>query len=73
MRRHGCDLAFTQMLNAKSVISSEKSRAEYIDWDDYSTSNGNVHLEDEARSLDRNIIIQLAGSDIGAMVEAGVR
>ena len=49
----------------------QRYRNDCIDWDDYSTSTGNLEIENEAKSLDRDIIIQFAGDDPNILVEAG--
>lgn len=62
VRRYGVGLAYTEMIHAKSFVSSEKIRKEYVDWiDEY----GN-RVEG-----DSPLIAQVAGDDPHAIVETG--
>ena len=67
-RRHGADLAYTQMIHARNFMIDPKYRADCIDWLDYSSVT--KEREEEARRLDRPLIIQFAGDDPTILVEA---
>lgn len=71
VRRHGADLAFTQMMHAAHFKTVPSYRKDYIDWEQYTTSTGNGALQEEARRLDRPMIVQLAGDDPETLVGAG--
>ena len=67
-RRHGADLAYTQMIHARNFMVDPKYRADCIDWIDYSSVS--KEREEEAFRLDRPLIIQFAGDDPKTVVEA---
>jgi tRNA-dihydrouridine synthase len=71
VRKHGADLAFTQMMHAKLFASNEKYRSNCSDWVNYNHVNGDHEMEENAYRLDRPIIVQFAGDDPDALVEAG--
>lgn len=70
-RRHGADLAFSQMMHARNFVIDKKYRSDCIDWDDYTHAGGNKNLEEEARRLDKPLIVQLAGDVPETLVNAG--
>ena len=67
-RRHGADLAYTQMIHARNFMIDPKYRADCIDWIDYSSTS--KEREEEAYRLDRPLIVQFAGDDPNTVVEA---
>ena len=77
VRQHGSDLAFSQMMHAKNFVNDKKYRGVCIDWDDYGritdTPYGVSCSLDEsgARSLEKNMITQLAGDDPETLIKAG--
>jgi tRNA-dihydrouridine synthase len=68
-RKNGCDMAYTQMINSKSFIRDINYRNDVIDWNDYSHISGDVMLENEARLLDSNTIVQVNGNDPDTVVQ----
>lgn len=70
-KRHGVDVAFSQMCHAKNFMSDKNYRGTCIDWDDYSHTSGRLDLEQAARELDKPHIAQLAGDDPETLVKAG--
>jgi tRNA-dihydrouridine synthase 4 len=71
VRKNGCDLAFSQMMQAKNLIVDKGYRKDCIDWNDYSTMNGSHALELEGQKFDRPLIVQLAGDNPDFVVQAG--
>ena len=71
VKRHGADLAFTQMHHARNFVIDKRYREDCIDWEDYRYTGGDSDLEDYARRLDSNLIVQLAGDDPEILVKAG--
>lgn len=71
VKRHGADLAFSQMMHAKNFQNDKKYRAECIDWNDYTHISGTTEAEEEAKFLDKPLIAQLAGNDPTILVNAG--
>jgi tRNA-dihydrouridine synthase len=59
------------MMHARNFQNDKKYRNDCIDWEDYTHSTGNKTLEDDARRLDSNLIVQLAGDDPNVLVNAG--
>lgn len=70
VRRHGVDLAYTQMMHARNFMNDKKYRSECIDWVDYSSSS--TTREVEARRLDKPLIAQFAGDDPSTVVKAAM-
>ncbi len=68
VRNNGCDVAFSQMINAKAFWGL---RNQVIDWEAYKHVQGLKDEEDAARELDSNIIVQLAGDNPIHLLEAG--
>ena len=71
VRKHGADLAFSQMMHGKNFINDRKYRRDCIDWDDYQHVHGNATAEQEAKLLDQPLIAQFAGDNPSVLVEAG--
>lgn len=71
VKRHGADLAFSQMMHGRNFLNDRKYRSECIDWDDYTHVSGSVDKELEAQQCDRPIIVQFAGNDPNILVNAG--
>lgn len=61
VRKHGVDVTFTQMVHSRNFVRDKTYRREMIDWLDYTAANGSLAAEEEARTLDRPLIVQLAG------------
>jgi tRNA-dihydrouridine synthase len=59
------------MIHSRQFVHNKVYRTSVIDWEDYRHSSGSIHLGNEARQLDRNSIVQLAGDDPICLVEAG--
>ena len=70
VRNNGADLCYTQMMHAKNFVIDGKYRKDCIDWIDYHRSDGNLTLSNNARSLDRPLIAQLAGNCPDTLVKA---
>lgn len=82
VKRHGCDLAFTQMILSKCFLSSKSYQYACSDWKDYTIlSNSSITqsqlsqkfriTEKEASTLDKNLIVQLAGNNPEVVIKAG--
>jgi tRNA-dihydrouridine synthase 1 len=67
-RRHGTDLAFSQMLNVNSLYTNPRILSEFNDWEQYENYFLSEHHAKEAERLDKNIIVQLAGDDAPKMI-----
>jgi tRNA-dihydrouridine synthase len=63
VRKHGTDLSFTQMINAKVFLKSSTYQREVVDWLDYPDGQHSTALGDFCKSWDRPLIVQLAGDD----------
>lgn len=70
-RQNGCDACFTQMILAKSYLIAKDYRRTCSDWSDYSHVSGSIELAEQAQSLDKNLIIQIAGDNPEKLVKAG--
>eukprot|EP00613_Pedinella_sp_CCMP2098_P040752 CAMPEP_0171799304 /NCGR_PEP_ID=MMETSP0991-20121206/71047_1 /TAXON_ID=483369 /ORGANISM="non described non described, Strain CCMP2098" /LENGTH=354 /DNA_ID=CAMNT_0012410683 /DNA_START=281 /DNA_END=1344 /DNA_ORIENTATION=- len=70
VRRHGCDLAFTQMLHSRNFVNSAKFRKQ--NWDPLPCAPGEVTSLDASAGLpfDRPLIAQFAGDDPDVVVKA---
>lgn len=71
VKKHGCNVAFSQMLHARNFANSKKFREDFVDWLDYTPRSGLKHEEEWARELDKSIIAQFAGDDPASLVKAG--
>lgn len=71
VKRHGVDVAFSQMCHARNFKNDKKYRAECIDWDDYTHVSGRSEDADNAFLADTPHIMQLAGDDPETLVAAG--
>lgn len=69
VRRHGVDLTFTQMVHSKNFVKDKKYRQKVVDWLDYKSTCGASEKEEEAKRLDRPLIVQLAGDDPSCLAE----
>jgi tRNA-dihydrouridine synthase len=70
VRKHGVDLCFTQMINAKVFTNSLKYQNGIMDFIDYSNSTDS-EFGSLARELDRPLIVQLAGCDATTLIGTG--
>lgn len=71
VRRNGADLAFSQMMHARNFVVDKGYRSDCIDWVDYRATNGSLAAEENAKKLDRPLIVQLAGDNPDTLVAAG--
>jgi tRNA-dihydrouridine synthase 1 len=69
-RRHGADLAFSQMFNANTLWSAKQFQ-DHCDWDRYEDYFSSPALIEEAALLDSNIIVQLAGDNVNSLIGIG--
>jgi len=72
VKRHGADLAFSQMMHARNFQNDRKYRSECIDWDDYTHISGSEDKKRDAKLDDRPLIVQFAGNDPNTLVNAGM-
>jgi tRNA-dihydrouridine synthase len=70
VKKHGTDLAYSQMMHARNYVNDKKYRDECIDWDNYDHASGDASLSEHARQLDSNLIVQLAGDDPDILAKA---
>lgn len=63
VRQHGVDVTFTQMVHSKNFVRDKSYRKNIVDWVDYRASNGSLESEKWAQSLDRPLVVQLAGDN----------
>lgn len=71
VKKYNADIAFSQMMHARNFQNDPRYRSDCIDWEDYSHFEGDVVMEEYARKLDSNLIVQLAGDDPQVLVNAG--
>lgn len=69
VRQNGVDVAFTQMVHSKNFVRDKTYRKNIADWIDYRASNGSLESEKWAESLDRPLIVQLAGDNPDFLAE----
>lgn len=69
VRKHGVDMTFTEMVHSRNFVKSKTYRQQVIDWLDYTASNGSREAEENARLLDRPLVVQLAGDNPEFLVE----
>ena len=70
VKKNGCDLAYTEMLNSFSFGRSKRWRAQYSDWKDYEHVSGSEELTEQAKKLDSPLILQFAGESPELIVQA---
>jgi tRNA-dihydrouridine synthase len=70
VRSSGTDLAYTQMMNAGTFARSEKIRNHETDWISHKHASGSNELQQWAKTLDKNTIVQFAGDNLDALVMA---
>ena len=72
VKQNGGDLAYTQMLHARNFCRDKTYQRDCIDWHDYTCKPYGSFVEKEsAESVDRNLIVQLAGDDPDILTRAG--
>lgn len=71
VRSNGVDLAFTQMLTAKSFTTNKVYRRNVVDWGEYDKILRDDVWVSRAKALDRPLIAQLAGDDAATLLAAG--
>jgi tRNA-dihydrouridine synthase len=71
VRNNGCDLAYTQMILAKSFLVSKEYRNACCDFLDYSHVSGSNEISENALNLEKNVIIQIAGDNPDHLIKVG--
>ena len=64
VRKHGCDLTYTQMIHATNFCKSEKFQRNHLDV---------FPMNDEFQEEDRPVFVQIAGHDPKTMTEAALK
>lgn len=70
VKKNGCNLAYTEMLNSFSFGRSKRWRSQYSDWKDYKHVSGSEELTEQAKKLDTPLILQFAGESPELIVQA---